>query len=610
MSTSLQSYPYHQLPQDDTFRYLVLQPGTGDEPLVCQLQTAPISTTEYYTVSYVWGTEIRDQRILCDGYSIGITPNLSKVLQRVRLPDKPLSAWADGICINQEDKDEKGHQVALMGRIYRSAVGLSIYIGSDDHGHGSAVCSLLDEVDDMIQSTCREIDTTWDSFPYPREEETLLKDVRWNSLYQLLSQSWFDRGWVVQEAALAAQSEVLWGQSNFCWQKLMRTYLWLYTRGVGLFYTIGFDKVLIGAHTGSYLEGHKNFAQVFFDEDSWGTPSILQTLSYAKDLDLKDQRDRIYAFLDLPHNDAHRITMRPDYFVPYLETYRQFAVEYVRATKRLELLEYVCHYETPSSNTPSWVPRWDVPSWSVSQSCLNTSETLQPYKPSTFVPIVTQDGKLKVRGVIMDYVHYISDPFDADTITTETIRRVWERINAEPSESLYTTLGAAKSHLLDAFLYALCSGIYEGEWAQWRQERHSFALEALLKSAHVEDDRLPNSAGVGAHENTQENIFFQFVRSRTHKRRFIVTERGYIGLGPLIMHEGDACGIIFGCQTPCILRKAPDNQTYMYIGATALMGAECLELEEGEVAFVNILGDEESKDWVDWDVEEQDIYLC
>jgi hypothetical protein len=608
MLTRRQSYPYRQLPKDDTFRYLVLQPGTGDEPLVCELQAAPISVTKYLTISYVWGTDIKDQAITCDGHTVMITQNLSKVLRRVRLPDKPLALWADGICINQEDQDEKGHQVALMGEIYRSAERVLIYIGSDDDGHGPAVCSLLDEIDDMVQSTCKEIDMTWDSFPYPEEDDALLNDARWDSLYQLLSQSWFDRGWVVQEAALAAQGDVLWGQSTFDWQKLMRTYLWLDTRGAEPFSATEFGEVLINAHMGVYLEGHEDFARAFYSEMSWGTPSLLRTLNCAKELDLKDPRDRIYAFMDLPHSDGYRITVRPDYSAPYLETYCQFAVEYIRSTESTELLEYVCHCDTPTSNIPSWVPRWDISTWSLSK-VYSASSDLQPRTPSTFSPTVTQDGTLKVRGVVIDTVHYVSELFDWDTTTPETIRHIWDRINTGPVESPYTASDATKSNFLDAFLDALCAGTCDGEWLQWRQDRRSF-VGAQLMQTHYEDDRLSDSATAGADDDDQENLFFHLIRRRTHNRRFVLTQRGYMGLGPLIMSEGDACGIIFGCKTPCILRKGLHDQYYVYLGATTLMGKECEDAEGGGVVFDTVLGGEDSKDWVDWDVEEQDIYLC
>jgi hypothetical protein len=46
MSTLQKSYSYDGLPKDDTFRHLVLQPGAGHEPHVCNLHTAQIADTE------------------------------------------------------------------------------------------------------------------------------------------------------------------------------------------------------------------------------------------------------------------------------------------------------------------------------------------------------------------------------------------------------------------------------------------------------------------------------------------------------------------------------------------------------------------------------------
>jgi hypothetical protein len=96
----------------------------------------------------------------------------------------------------------------------------------------------------------------------------------------------------------------------------------------------------------------------------------------------------------------------------------------------------------------------------------------------------------------------------------------------------------------------------------------------------------------------------------TDNCRFILTERGYMGLASETVREGDMCGIIFGCKTPCILRKVAQDQHYMFLGATKLVDKECINVEGDEVLFQSFLGDEERKDWVDWDVEEQDIYLC
>jgi hypothetical protein len=600
MSTLQRSYTYSHLPQDDTFRYLILQPGAENEPLVCSLHTAQIAESEYYAISYVWGTDIRDREILCDGYAVKITPNLSEVLRHVRLPDRPLALWADSICINQEDKIEKGHQVALMGKVYRSAKVVLLYIGSDNDGHGPAICSLLDEVDEMIQSTCRKIDMTWDSFPYPDKDDVLLDDPRWDSLYQLLSQDWFRRGWVVQEAALAAQGEVLWGQSSFDWQKLMRTYSWLSTRGVRIYHTKRFREVAITMHSAVYQEAHKNFERVFSSESAWLPSSILHMLNSAKKLDLKDPRDRIYAFMDLPQHDTHRITIRPDYFAPYLQQYRQFAVTYIQTTRSTELLDYVCHDESTSFDCPSWVPRWDVLTSSLSQEFF--SSPLQPRTPSTFEPVVTEDCVLKVRGVIIDTVQYVSEIFNWESTTVDMIRRIWDCINTAPVKSPYNVIDSGSS-LVDAFFHALAAGTCTGEMFEWLQARNSFALEAQIKQAHIDSYSV-------SEDYDDANIFINYLKYFTQNRRFILTDRGYMGLAPILVQEGDACSIIFGSKMPCILRKAARNQHYTYLGATALMSKEYTDMEEYGLFFDDILGEEVSKDWVEWDVEEQDIYLC
>jgi hypothetical protein len=607
MSSSQQSYTYDQLPEDNTFRYLILQPGAGYEPLVCNLYTAQIVDTEYHAMSYVWGTEIRDQTIICNGRVLLVTINLFKALQCIRLPGRRIVLWADSICINQEDKSEKGHQVSLMGKIYRSAKCVLIFIGSDDDGHGAHICSLLDEVDEMIQSTCKKIDMTWDSFPYPNEDDPLLKDPRWDSLKQLLRQSWFDRGWVVQEAALAARNEVLWGRSRFDWQKLMRTYLWLHRRGSKILYTKGFSGLSIDAHGAAYRRGHKTFTQAFYLEASWLTPSILETLEDARALTLGDPRDRIYAFTGLPGDNAFHNTIDPDYFASYLEVYRQFAVTYIQSTKNTDLLDFVCHSDDTFSDIPSWVPRWDVKTYSLAQRIVS-SAAMQPRKPQTFDSTVINNGKLKVRGVIIDTVRYVSELFDSET-TIEAIRHIWVCINAAPIKSPYTASGTSETHFLDAFLDALTAGTCEGEISQWLQARKSFAVQARLQQGPVYDDQLSDPSGAGADYHDDAGFFFTGVQDIAANCRFVLTERGYMGLCPSVVHEGDTCGIIFGCRTPYILRNTAQEQHYTFMGAATMVGKEYSEIEEGAVLFSD-LGAEDSKDWVDWDVEEQDIYLC
>jgi hypothetical protein len=108
------------------------------------------------------------------------------------------------------------------------------------------------------------------------------------------------------------------------------------------------------------------------------------------------------------------------------------------------------------------------------------------------------------------------------------------------------------------------------------------------------------------------NAYFNYIRSRTNNRHFVLTSRGYMGMAPTSTRAGDVCSIIFGTTNPCILRSigADEESRYKLVGATTLQGKACYEVDGGGVSFYDVLGDEDSKDWVEWDVEEQDIWLC
>jgi hypothetical protein len=187
-------YQYDELPQNNVIRYLTLHAGSGNDPLQCSLHTAPMPETEFEALSYVWGSDVRDQEIICDERTLELTTNLFRVLERVRQPDAPRRIWADLICINQENLDEKSYQVAIMGQIYRHASCVLIHMGNDDGGHGPQVCSLLNDLCTTIDGILPMIVKDWNTFPYPNENDPILIDPRWDSLRQLLEVPWFTRG--------------------------------------------------------------------------------------------------------------------------------------------------------------------------------------------------------------------------------------------------------------------------------------------------------------------------------------------------------------------------------------------------------------------------------
>ena len=601
-----QPYQYNELPRDGSFRYIVLHRGIGNDPLKCSLQTAPLAKTTFEAISYVWGKSKKNKKIICDGRVIRITKSLSNVLRRLRLPHKRRKLWADGICINQDDLEEKGHQVAIMGDIYRSAKCVLIYIGSEDNGHGPLACSLVDDVNRMIDETFKHFEKAQNVFPYPKKDDALLSDSRWSSLLNLFRQSWFKRSWVVREAAVAQCHLVIWHDSEFSWKKLMRSFLWLVKRGTRIYYDANFTSVSVFSHSQAFGQRDMAFIETLF-EGGWPAQSLLSRLSAAKTLKVSDARDRIYAHMELSDGNERVVTMNPDYHLATLDVYHQFAVDYIEQTKDIQILDHVCHvYYEEFIDIPSWVPRWDVSSWSIPKMGASRWSPARARDGSICEPEMIDHSTLLARGVIVDSVLHVSDMFNTwDTAGKEQqiVSELWRTISQTLDTSPY---GASEG--MNAFLCSLSCGKASGIREEWLPARAALIAHGKALQDGSVSGELFHHGDPSSNDFNFMKIIWDQIWTSISKRRFIVTRRGYMGLAPAFTQADDLCAIIFGCEMPCILRPTDGKQFYNFLGATYLMGAD-LSVYDGEMLFACPLGHDNSKEWVDWDVEEQDICL-
>jgi hypothetical protein len=128
------AYQYSQLEGPSSVRLLRLQPGDSDQPIRCEIYPVSLDDNPSYTaVSYCWGSSEKPREILYSQYSLPITESLHRMLWRLRLDEtKPRLLWADAVCINQQDNDEKALQVPLMSRIYRQAQQAIVWLGDDE----------------------------------------------------------------------------------------------------------------------------------------------------------------------------------------------------------------------------------------------------------------------------------------------------------------------------------------------------------------------------------------------------------------------------------------------------------------------------------------------
>jgi hypothetical protein len=120
-------YDYQKLETTSSFRLLHIEPPSDNSDDPCRyslIQTTLEQAPPYETLSYVWGTSERNEKVVLeDGRILCVTHPLKEALALVGQQCATAHLWIDQICIDQEDRDERGDQGKIMGQIYSCLVG-------------------------------------------------------------------------------------------------------------------------------------------------------------------------------------------------------------------------------------------------------------------------------------------------------------------------------------------------------------------------------------------------------------------------------------------------------------------------------------------------------
>lgn len=144
--TIRESYKYQKLTGGDDIRVLVLSPGNISDPVQCRLEQVSLFTKpKYETISYSWGDPSKKCPINCEGKTIQVTFNLNSALQHFRHANGERTLWADAICIDQENLEERSEQVQMMADIYSHGERLLIWLGEETE----EVSKSLEAIEDL-----------------------------------------------------------------------------------------------------------------------------------------------------------------------------------------------------------------------------------------------------------------------------------------------------------------------------------------------------------------------------------------------------------------------------------------------------------------------------
>lgn len=304
---------------------------------------------------------------------LDLTSNCAKALYSVRKPTTDRTIWVDSICVNQDDPEERSHQVNLMKEIYARAFTVLVYLGrasTDDDSSSDIAMSLLGQPDRL--QVFGQLDA---------REATSLK--------RLFERPYFRRMWIVQEVALAKTIEFHCGSAT--------TY-------VSKFAGKPLEAILGSRVTPPWLRHskqtvlnisrHHEAAQA---KQSFGL--IFDTAS----CDCKDDRDRIFALLSLL-NPSDKEQLSVDYSLSTAQVYTGIAAYLAQNGFLWGMLMLAPRLATNSCpSLPSWVPQWN----NLHRAGLESSQILESHTLGLDTMIgVTSSGAITIRGMLLGSVTY------------------------------------------------------------------------------------------------------------------------------------------------------------------------------------------------------------
>lgn len=188
-------YQYRPLKDNETIRLLTLAPGKLNEPLKGRLDVFNAdSAGSYEPISYVWaGPGPPNQRyeiLICDGDDERLLElrggSLFGALSRLRLAGQERCVWADQICINQDDVNERGQQIQFMNRIYKNASHVLVWLGLDMADEAKPAFDLVHDIDRRLQDKAER-----EKFYFQFTKDLSSQSVEeWKALDHLTNLTW------------------------------------------------------------------------------------------------------------------------------------------------------------------------------------------------------------------------------------------------------------------------------------------------------------------------------------------------------------------------------------------------------------------------------------
>jgi hypothetical protein len=309
-----------------------------------------------------------ERPILCNGKILHITMNLYNAFIQFREMKTDLPPiWADQICINQEDGQEKVAQLAIMTQIYSTASTVVVWLGKLSPTKNWALDfmeSLPNDATSLVKAPTNPPPSPPPSKPnrtnssyqaIAQISSSILQDARWSATLTILQRQWFTRIWTLQEFLLAKQIRIQLGSREIPSSALIKA-----STQISHFFTTDPASLYFGwSQTfGAWQSATEHRADLFISRDRHQSDASVrytaeEYLLRARARDATVPKDKVFAaaailFRGVPQTLGYASTTRDVFYA--------FAAERLWPEIGLRALPLVGGCRSHVEGLPSWVP--------------------------------------------------------------------------------------------------------------------------------------------------------------------------------------------------------------------------------------------------------------
>lgn len=342
-------------PLSDAARYIRLLEVLDDNysktiKIRCRMTTWLIEDVPpYFAVSYTWGDPESISTILINGQSLNIRTNCEFVLKQACWYKPGRYYWVDAICIDQNNHEEKGTQVSIMGKIYQRASRVLACVG--DHGDDSRF--LFQRVQQSLAAWLSS-DARRRMIVDMAEEIAIIRRFLW-AVVNFTQRSYFTRLWILQEQKLARHVTFLCGPDSapkdivrnmtslaliYCKRRLLdvpkkshrlATWLWKLLLLPAELYPVSKRHGLMTDREDARIMKKGLSVTVHVLSEDPIQEGVLSLLDMTSGLQCEDNKDRIYGIISLL-DWVPADPVKPD----YTKTDFEVALDFILAISRLK----------------------------------------------------------------------------------------------------------------------------------------------------------------------------------------------------------------------------------------------------------------------------------